>query len=157
LLQSIAPGGRNGEGANVSRHPQTRRVATGLAAAAVVFVALGASTSLADPRDSASAGVVGTYTTTISKPSELVGRWTLDLAGQNKYAVVLNGEPVARGTYIATATRISFVHETGSPCKGSGTYGWKRSGKTMTFTRVREAASCRARAIVLAHPFVQVK
>jgi hypothetical protein len=70
--------------------------------------------------------------------------------------VVLNGEPVARGTYSATATRISFIRETGSPCKGSGTYGWKRSGKTMTFTRVQEAASCRARAIVLVHPFVQV-
>jgi hypothetical protein len=100
--------------------------------------------------------VVGTYTTTLSDPFELRGKWTIALAGRNTYTVVLNGEPVARGTYSATATRISFLHETGSPCKGSGTYGWTRSGQAMTFTRVRDASSCQARAIVLLQRFTQV-
>jgi hypothetical protein len=140
-----------------------------LAAAVAVFVALAGATAhacgcapakvsaSADPRDTASGGVVGTYTTAISKPSELRGRWTLSFAERNRYTVVLNGEPVARGTYSATATRISFLHETGSPCKGGGTYGWVRSGRIMTFTPVRESASCQARAIVLVHRFTQVQ
>ncbi len=105
----------------------------------------------------ASGTVVGTYSTTLNKPSELKGKWTLDLAKGGSYTVIFNGDAVARGTYSATATTITFIRETGSPCKGTGTYAWKRSGKTMTFARKREAGSCQVRAIVFAHRFTQVR
>jgi hypothetical protein len=105
----------------------------------------------------ASAGVVGTYTTTLNKPSELKGKWTLEFAKGSSYTVKLNGEAVAHGRYSATASTITFIRETGSPCRGSGTYAWKKSGKTMTFTRKREAASCQARSIILAHRFTRVR
>ena len=105
----------------------------------------------------ASGSVVGTYSTTISKPSELKGKWTLALDKGGSYTVMLNGDAVARGKYSATASTITFVRETGSPCKGAGTYAWKRSATTLTFTRKREAGSCQARAIVFAHRFTQVR
>jgi hypothetical protein len=105
----------------------------------------------------ATGGVVGTYTATITKPSQLTGKWTLAFAKGSSYTVKLNGKTVARGRYSATATTITFVHETGSGCSGAGTYAWKKSGTTMTFVRKREARSCGGRAAVLAHRFTQVR
>jgi hypothetical protein len=105
----------------------------------------------------AAGGLVGTYTTTITKPSDLKGKWTLAFAKGHSYTVALNSKAVARGRYSATATTITFVRETGSGCTGTGTYVWKKAGTTMTFIRKREAPSCHGRAAVLAHRFTQVR
>jgi hypothetical protein len=117
---------------------------------AVVMVALGLSSVAL-----AAGGVAGTYTTTIKSPSELKGKWALTLAKSGTYAVALNGKAMARGRYSATATTITLREPAG--CGGSGTYAWTRSGKTVTFIRKRESASCQARAAVLAHRFTQVR
>jgi hypothetical protein len=130
------------------RSRRTHRVV--LAAAAILALAV-SSVAIA------SGGVVGTYTTTIKNPAQLKGKWTLALAKGGSFTAALNGEIVARGRYSATPKRITFGPERGSACRGSGTYGWKKSGKTMTFTRKREAVSCQGRAAVLAHPFKQVR
>ena len=103
----------------------------------------------------AAGGVVGTYTTTIKSPSEVKGKWVLNLAKNGTYTVALNGKALTRGKYSATATTITLREPAG--CGGSGTYAWKRSGKTMTFIRKREAPSCQARAAVFAHRFTQVR
>jgi hypothetical protein len=121
-----------------------------LLAAAVVGALLLSSVALA------SGGVVGTYTTTITKPNELKGKWTIQFAKGTSYTVALNGKVVARGKYAATATTVTFVREAGSGCSGQGTYAWKRSGSSMTFVRKREARSCGGRAAILAHRFTQV-
>lgn len=105
----------------------------------------------------AAGGVVGRYTTTVSKPAEASGKWTLEFARGSSYSVARNGKVVARGKYAATATTVTFLRETGSGCTGRGTYTWKRSGKTMTFVRKQEAPSCRGRAAILAHRFTQVR
>jgi hypothetical protein len=102
-------------------------------------------------------GVAGKYTTTIKSPAELKGQWGLAFARGGTYSVSLNGKPVARGTYSATATTITFVRETGSGCSGPGSYVWKRSGKAITFVRKRESPSCQGRAAVLGHRFTQVR
>jgi hypothetical protein len=121
-----------------------------LALVTVVMVALGHS-SVAF----AAGGVAGTYTTTIKSPSEVKGKWVLTLAKNGTYAVALNGRVLARGRYSVTSTTITLREPAG--CGGSGTYAWKRSGKTMTFIRKREAPSCQVRAAVLAHRFTQVR
>jgi len=104
----------------------------------------------------ASGGLSGTYKTTIKGPAELKGTWALALATGGTYTVTMGGHPVARGTYSSTSTTITFLRERGSGCNGVGTYAWKRSGKTVTFVRKREASSCQGRAAVLAHRFTQV-
>ena len=109
-------------------------VVAALAALAVSSVALAAG------------GLSGTYTTTIKSPAQLKGKWALTLAKGGTYTVAVNGQPVARGRYSSTATTITFDRERGSGCTGAGTYAWKKSGKTVTFTRKRESASCQARA-----------
>jgi hypothetical protein len=103
----------------------------------------------------AAGGVAGTYATTIKSPAELQGKWVLTLAKSGTYAVALNGKVMARGRYSVTATTITLREPAG--CGGSGTYAWKRSGKTLTFIRKREAPSCQVRAAVLAHRFTQVR
>lgn len=103
----------------------------------------------------AAGGVVGKYTTTIKSPSELKGKWALTLSKSGTYTVVRDGNALARGTYAATATTITLREPAG--CGGSGTYAWKKSGKTMTFVRKRESPSCQARAAVLAHRFTRVR
>lgn len=105
----------------------------------------------------AAAGVAGTYTTTIKSPAQLKGKWAITFAKSGKYTVAVNGETVARGKYSATAKSVTLFREQGSGCTGAGTYAWKKSGKTMTFVRKREASSCHARALVLGHRFTQVR
>ncbi len=121
-----------------------------LACAAVVILALAVSSAAL-----AAGGVAGTYTTRINSPLEIRGKWSLTLMKGGTYKVALNGKALARGTYSATATTITLREPTG--CGGSGTYAWKRSGKTMSFTRKRESPSCQVRAAVLAHRFTQVR
>jgi hypothetical protein len=123
---------------------------TGFVLAGVVVLVLGVSSVAV-----AAGRVAGTYSTTITNPAELKGKWILTLANGGTYRVVLNGGTVARGRYSATATTITFARETGSGCVGSGTYAWKKSGKTMRFIRKREHPTCQGRATVLAHRFTQ--
>ena len=106
----------------------------------------------------ASGGVVGTYTTTITKSNHLNGKWVLVLGRAGTYTVSQNGNRLVRGTYMATANTITFAREPASGCTGAGTYAWKRSGRTMTFVVKREPASCSARAEILgSHRFTQVR
>jgi hypothetical protein len=105
----------------------------------------------------AAGGVAGTYTATIKSPSELKGKWSLTLTKGGAYKTTLNGMDLSRGTYSATATTITLREPKASGCGGTGTYAWKRSGKTMTFTRKREAPACEKRAVVLTHPFTQAR
>ena len=51
----------------------------------------------------AAGGLTGTYTTTISSPAELKGKWSLILAKGGAYSVKLGTEVVARGKYTSTA------------------------------------------------------
>ena len=103
----------------------------------------------------AGGGVAGTYATTIKSPAELKGKWVVTFTKRGTYTVALNGKALARGKYTATATTITLREPSG--CGGTGTYTWKRSGKTMTFVRKREAKACQVRAAVLAHRFTQVR
>ena len=123
---------------------------TGFALAGVAVLMLGVSSVAL-----AAGGVAGTYSTTITSPAELKGKWVLTLANGGTFTVALNGAAVARGRYSATATTITFGRETGSGCVGSGTYAWKKSGKTTRFIRKREHPTCQARATVFPHRFTQ--
>ena len=105
----------------------------------------------------AGGGITGTYATTIKSPAQLKGRWVLTLVKGGTYKVALNGEPLARGTYSTTATAITFRESAVAGCGGTGTYGWKKSGTTLTFTRKRESPKCPERAVVLRHTFTQLR
>jgi hypothetical protein len=102
-------------------------------------------------------GVAGTYATTITSPPQIKGKWVLTLGKGGAYKVALNGRALGRGRWSATATTITFVESADFGCGGSGTYAWKKTGKTMRFIRKREVPACQARAAVLAHRFTQVR
>jgi hypothetical protein len=105
----------------------------------------------------AASGLAGTYSTTVKSPAQLKGKWAITFAKGGSYTVTWNAETVARGKYTSTATTITLDRERGSGCTGAGTYAWKKSGRTVTFTKKRESASCQARALVLSHRFTQVR
>jgi hypothetical protein len=130
-----------------------------LAVVALAIAALAASSvAVAAPSVAlASGGLTGTYTTTIKSPAQLKGKWALTYARGGSYTVALNGQVVARGKYTSNAKTVTLDREQGSGCTGAGTYAWKRSGKTLSFTRKRESASCQERAVVLGHRFTQVR
>lgn len=125
---------------------------TGFALAGVAALLLGVCSVAV-----AAGGMAGTYTTTIKSPAQLKGKWAITFAKGGTYTVAVNGQMVARGKYSPTANTITLFGERGSECTGAGTYAWKRSGKTVTFTRKRESASCQVRALVLSHRFTQVR
>ena len=103
----------------------------------------------------AAGGPAGSYTTTVKSPAELKGKWAITFAQGGSYKVAWNGETVARGTYRSTPTTVTLSFERGSSCKGVGVYAWKRSGKTVSFAKRSEAASCPARAAVLSRTFTR--
>ncbi len=124
----------------------------------VVAAAMLATSSLA----LAAGGLAGTYTTTVKSPAQLQGKWEITFAKGGSYTVRMDGETVARGRYASTATTITLDRERGSGCTGAGTYAWnmvalRRSGRTVTFTKKRESASCQGRALVLSHRFAEVR
>jgi hypothetical protein len=99
--------------------------------------------------------LAGKYATTIKSPAQFKGAWVLNLAKGGTYTVD-NGQILIRGRYSTTGSRITFGHETGDgACAKSGTYTWKKTGKMLKFTRVRESPLCSGRSGVLAHMFTQ--
>ena len=107
-------------------------------------------------RAQASGTLVGTFTTTIKTPAELKGTWVLTFAKGGTYTVAGNGHLVVRGKYSTTGSKIAFGHETGDgACAKSGTYTWKKAGKTLKFTRVSDSPLCSGRIRVLAQTLTQ--
>ena len=102
-----------------------------------------------------SAMLTGKYATTIKSPGQFKGTWVLTLAKGGTYTA-RHGQLLIRGRYSTTGSRITFGHETGDgACPKSGIYAWKKSGKTLRFTRVSESPACSGRSAVLAHTFTQ--
>jgi len=104
----------------------------------------------------ASGTLTGKYSTTIKSPAQLKGTWVLNLVKGGTYTVADNGQLLIRGKYSATRSKITFGHETGSgACAKPGTYTWKKTGTTLSFTRISDSAACSGRSGVLAHTFTQ--
>jgi hypothetical protein len=98
--------------------------------------------------------ITGTYTTTITGNTTLKGTWVLAFAKNGTYTVSENGHAVIRGTSTSTPVTVTFGHETGPlACTAGAKYTWKRNGKTLKLTRVKD--TCPGRAAVLAHLFTQ--
>jgi hypothetical protein len=103
----------------------------------------------------ASGTLAGKYTTSIKSPPQFKGTWVLKLAKGGNYTVD-NGQLLIRGRYSTNGSRITFGHESGDgACAKSGTYTWKKTGRTLKFTRVSESPACTGRSGVLAHTFTQ--
>ena len=109
-----------------------------LAASLVAMLAL-SSVALA------TGSLAGKYTTSIKSPAQFKGTWVLNLAKGGTYTVD-NGQLLIRGMYSTNGSRITLGHETGDgACAKSGTYTWKKTGKTLKFTRVSESPVCSIR------------
>ena len=109
---------------------------------------------------SANAGgtLAGKYKTTIKSPAAFKGTWVLTLTNRGAYTVANNGpnQILIRGRYSATGSKITFGHETGNgACAESGTYTWKKTARTLKFTRVSDSSLCNGRSGVLKHTFTQ--
>ena len=103
----------------------------------------------------AGGSLAGRYTTSIRRPAQFKGTWVLKFAKGGTYTVT-NGQVLIRGRYSTNGSRITFGHETGDgACAKSGTYTWKKTGRTLKFTRVSESPVCDGRSGVLAHTFTQ--
>ena len=94
---------------------------------------------------------LGKYRATVSAPARLKGVWVLNFVKGGKYTITDNGAVVVRGHFTSTS-RIYLSNETGPlACPQFGVYAWKRTRKTLTFTKVSDP--CVGRATVLARPF----
>jgi hypothetical protein len=94
---------------------------------------------------------LGKYTTTVKTPARLKGIWVLDFMKGGRYTITDNGAVVVRGHFTSTS-RIYLSNETGpAACSQFGVYSWKRTGKTLKFTKVSDP--CVGRPTVLARPF----
>jgi hypothetical protein len=94
---------------------------------------------------------LGKYRTSVKTPGSLKGTWVLDFAKTGKYTITENGAVVVRGHFTSTS-RIYLSNESGPrACPEFGVYAWKRTGKTLKFTKVSDP--CTGRATVLGHAF----
>jgi hypothetical protein len=134
-------------GAALAAAPKIKR----LALAVSVVAALASA-----PAALAGGTLPGDYRTTITSPPAFKGTWVLKFAKGGAYAVLANGKTLVRGKYTTTGSSITFGHETGEgACAKTGKYTWKKSGKTLRFTRTSDSALCSGREGVLAHVFTQ--
>jgi hypothetical protein len=93
----------------------------------------------------------GKWTTKIATPPELKGTWVLSFTRSATYTITLNGKVAIRG-HGGGGAQFLFSRETGPlACPGSGAYTWKRTGKTLTFTKASD--KCAGRAYILSHRF----
>jgi hypothetical protein len=99
--------------------------------------------------------LVGKYSTKIANPASLKGTWVLNFAAGGTYTVSDNSHVVIHGKYSTAGSTVSLSHETGpAACARTGKYSWKRTGKTIKFTRVSDS-TCAGRSGVLSHTFTQ--
>lgn len=110
----------------------------------------------------ASAGLHGTFTTTITGKGPntlngaLDGHWKLVLR-KGKYNVSDNGKSLAKGNYTIKKSTITLNDTSGSgKCKGTGKYKFKLKNKTLTVTKISDAKACIGRQDVLAHKLTKV-
>lgn len=94
---------------------------------------------------------LGKYTAHVKTPARLKGVWVLNFVKGGKYVITDNGAVVVRGHFTSTS-RVYLSNETGpAACPQLGVYAWKRTGKTLKFTKVSDP--CAGRAAVLGLPF----
>jgi hypothetical protein len=100
--------------------------------------------------------LAGEYKAKISSPPEFKATWVMKFAKSGTYTVAMDGHVIVRGTYSSSGSTITFRHETGEgACAKTGKYTWKKSGKTLKFTRMSDSTACAGRSGVLAHTFTQ--
>jgi hypothetical protein len=93
---------------------------------------------------------LGKYTANVKTPARLKGVWVLNFVKGGKYAISDNGAVVVRGHFTSTS-RIYLSGETGpAACPQAGVYSWKRTGKTLKFTKVSDPCAGRASVLKLA-------
>lgn len=99
----------------------------------------------------------GTYTTKVNATGQYTGTWTMNIFSGGKYTILLNNALLIRGTWTNLGSKITFGQESGAAaCVPSGTYSWKRTGKTLKLTKVHDSAAlCAGRILVLSHTFTQ--
>jgi hypothetical protein len=100
----------------------------------------------------ASFSLSGTYKTTVNSTvlgGALNGTWTVKLKN-GAYHVADNGHPIVHGKYTIKGNKISLKDTGGTGrCPGTGVYKFKVSGKSVTMTKVHDAAACIGRKTVL--------
>jgi hypothetical protein len=115
---------------------------------AIVTVGLLAFTSVA-----LAAGPTGRYRATINSTAlngALNGTWTITLT-TGHYAVAFNGRTLIHGTTSVSGSEMT-VSGGGSEayCHASGLYRFHRSGKSLTFTVIKDSTKgCGGRKLVL--------
>ena len=77
------------------------------------------------------------------------GTWTIDLKSPTSGPLNLtrNGQVMGGGTYAISGSKITLTPKKGGSCTTKGKYSFKRSGNTLTFTKISD--SCTVRLDVL--------
>jgi hypothetical protein len=95
----------------------------------------------------------GKYTAKITAPAALKGTWSLAFAKSGSYTIAQDGKVVVRGHDLSIGPQMQMYKETGPrACKSTGYYNFKRTGKTLTFSKLSDPG-CAGRALVLSHRF----
>jgi hypothetical protein len=119
---------------------------------------LAMAVALALPSIALGAGTLtGKYTTKITTAGQFKGTWTLTFMKAGTYTVAFKGATLVNGKYTTSGSNVTLGHEKGpASCVPTGKYTWKRTGKTLKFTKISDSASaCQGRILVLSRPFTK--
>ncbi len=113
----------------------------------------------AAPAALAVAGPSGRYDTTITKPAQLKGAWTVTFAN-GRDSDYLNGKKIASGTYTRSGSIISFAQRRApkgqKQCQTPGKYRFTLSAGTLRFTKISDPCNP-IRRTLLSHRFTAIK
>jgi hypothetical protein len=85
------------------------------------------------------------------------GTWTIDLKSSTSGPLNLtrNGKNIGGGTYAISGSKITLTPKKGGSGKSKGKYTFKRSGQTLTFTKISDSCTVRL-DVVTAHSWKKV-
>ncbi|HWX74698.1 MAG TPA: hypothetical protein VNZ05_05285 [Solirubrobacteraceae bacterium] len=101
----------------------------------------------------ASAAITGKFSTTISKPASVKGKWTLTFKKNGSVSIARNGQTTQNTGSLKGTT---FTAPGGKACPTVGTYKVKLSGKKLTFTVIKDSCKVGRKLILPGHTFVKV-
>ncbi len=110
----------------------------------VLFGALGVVSAAGD----AAKGLQGTFTRKLGEDV-----WSIDLDGKGKFKVFMGKEQVVEGKYKVTKDEVEITDESGKLAytdkdkDKTGTYKWVLKGDALHFTKVKDAAEGRSKAL----------
>jgi hypothetical protein len=99
--------------------------------------------------------ITGKYTTTITAPASVAGRWTLDFKTNGTGTVAFDGQ-LTGNVFTVKGSKLTAPGGKGHSCPNVGTYRIHLAGKHLTFTVIKDECTVGRKLVLPGHTYTKV-